>query len=304
MFGAVVAVWGTDDSIYVLDWQIPVVRVFDLAGNHRLNIGRQGQGPGEFTYPVDLAVTSTGEVLVIDRTLQVDTFGPDGAPRSTWQTPGPFEVGFGGVWVLGDYDLPWLPTVERGTNRIGRVKLGPDGPVGPPTFPPALDWERGDCLSYERDGRQRSYCDIPFRPRRIRTITPSGEWVVGISDAYRFEIHGSDGSVLAVERHWQPVEVSVAERDHHEQRITEFIRRLDPSWTWSGPELPTAKPGYLRLIPDRNGKTWVLREQASRLSTECPEGARECWRADGYWLDAFGADGRFLGSVTLDRFEA
>ncbi len=41
MFGNVTAVWGTDGRTFVLDPQIPAVRVYDLAGSHLFDIGRR-----------------------------------------------------------------------------------------------------------------------------------------------------------------------------------------------------------------------------------------------------------------------
>lgn len=59
-------------------------------------------------------------------------------------------------------------------------------------------------------------------------------------------------------------------------------------------------------IPTRSGATWVLREGPSQQLTDCVEDpieagyaaarANPCWR-NLYILDAFAADGRYLGSV-------
>jgi len=56
-------VWGAHERFFVLDWQVPAVRVYDLAGEHLLDVGREGEGPGEFRYPADLAVTGEGDFV-------------------------------------------------------------------------------------------------------------------------------------------------------------------------------------------------------------------------------------------------
>ena len=301
LFGAVSAVWATDDRIFVLDWQVPVVRVFDLDGTHQMDIGRGGQGPGEFNFPSDLVVTRAGEVLVIDRTMKVHAFDLDGRPLPPWLYERGSEVGFGNVWVLGLDDVPWVPTFDDVTRRVGRVRLGPDGAIGALTLPPELEWERGECLSYSRRGQQRDYCGLPYRTGPVASFTPAGEWVVGINDRYRFEVHDPDGSLLVVERTRDPVAVEPQELAHHERAITERLRRDDPSWSWNGPGIPVIKPAYEQLVPDRSGRTWALREKPSRRSTRCDGDQPECWRPSGYWLDAFGRDGRLLGTVSLPR---
>jgi hypothetical protein len=68
------------------------------------------------------------------------------------------------------------------------------------------------------------------------------------------------------------------------------------------PESPDHKLDYERFIPDRDGLVWVLREKPSRQSTDCFGDVEVCWLPEGYWLDAFGDDGRFLGTVSLDHY--
>ena len=50
--------------LYVADFQDPRVVIFDSTGRHLGTIGRQGEGPGEFTAP-------TGPVIAADGSLYV-----------------------------------------------------------------------------------------------------------------------------------------------------------------------------------------------------------------------------------------
>jgi len=234
MFGQISAVWATEDRIFVVDWQVPAVRVYDFEGAHLFDLGRQGQGPGEFVLPIDVAVTGDGDILMIERNVRMNVFAPDGEPKATWSAGSALEVGFGEVIALDREGVPWLPSYDPDTRRVGRIRYGPEGLRGEPSFPPAAESsaesepaeEEGsrDCLTYLREGRRRTYCDLPFRPQRTTAFTPDREWVVGTSDAYRFEVHAPDGSVRTIERFWGPVAVSGAEIAYHERRITEYIR--------------------------------------------------------------------------------
>ena len=241
----------------------------------------------------------------------MNVFAPDGSPKATWSAGPALEVGFGEVIALDRQGVPWLPSYDPDTRRVGRIRYGPEGLRGEPSLPPAAESgaesepaeEEGsrDCLTYLREGRRRTYCDLPFRPQWTTAFTPGREWVVGTSDAYRFEVYAPNGSVRAIERFWEPVAVSAPEIAYHERRISEYIRdRADGSWQWNGPPIATHKPAWVRIIPGRRGRTWLMRERASREVPDCgADTSTTCWVSEGYDLDAFDADGRYLGSTTF-----
>ena len=53
MFGEVRDFAATDGRIYVLDLQVPALRVYDWNGGWLRDFGRRGQGPGEFQRRAD-----------------------------------------------------------------------------------------------------------------------------------------------------------------------------------------------------------------------------------------------------------
>src|SRR5437870_5627047 len=63
LFGRVsfVAV-GPDGSIYVYDPQVPALRKYDVNGKYVKDLGRKGEGPGEYREIVGLAVLGDGRV--------------------------------------------------------------------------------------------------------------------------------------------------------------------------------------------------------------------------------------------------
>jgi len=270
MFGQVQSVWATEDRILVVDAQVPAVRVYDFAGQHLFDVGRGGQGPGEFDEPGAVAVTRDDDILVVEHSTQIEVFAPDGTPKATWNTGANFRIYTNEMLILGADDTPWVPELDFENRRFGFARIGADGKAGAPDYAPELEWQRR-CLTYLENGREDDYCGIPFQPSSLNAMTPEGAWVVGTSDAYGFEIHKPDGSRLRVERYWTPVPVTAEEADYHERRTIEYVReRADnPAWTWNGPPIPDHKPAFVQFIPDRNGRIWVLREQPSRLSTDC-----------------------------------
>ncbi|MBI5135898.1 MAG: 6-bladed beta-propeller [Nitrospirae bacterium] len=104
-----------------LAWDVPRQRLFAAdTGNHRVvvfdangamtgEIGKRGEGPGEFNYPTHVAVNGAGELLVTDSlNFRVQVFGADGAYRA--------ELGGLGQ-VLGRFSKPKGVAVDEG----GRV---------------------------------------------------------------------------------------------------------------------------------------------------------------------------------------
>jgi hypothetical protein len=304
MFGGVAGVWATDERIYVLDNQIPVLRVYDMNGEHVMDIGREGQGPGEFTAPAGLAVTPEGDILVIESSLQVDVFAADGTSKATWNSGSPWQVYVSEMIVLGFEGQVWVPQIARDPIRFGRAELDAEGNAGEPFFPPDPGWEPA-CLTYTRRGNEDTYCGIPFQPSAASALMLDGAWAVGVSNDYAFDFHETDGGTTHVQRYWEPVPVPAEEAEYRKQQTTELVRErmgAGPDWTWNGPDIATHKPAFDQLVADRNDRLWVRRAQASELTTECSEDVPECWVPRGYWLDAFARDGRFLGSVTLERY--
>lgn len=63
VFGAISGVAADESRIYVLDSQVPALRVYDHQGVHVLDIGGEGQGPGEFDRLVDVFEIDGGRYL-------------------------------------------------------------------------------------------------------------------------------------------------------------------------------------------------------------------------------------------------
>ncbi|MCA9764547.1 MAG: 6-bladed beta-propeller, partial [Gemmatimonadetes bacterium] len=60
-----------DGRIAILDAGVPAIRVFDTTGRWVMNVGRTGNGPGEFRDPIDLAFDGTG-LGVLDRDGRIE----------------------------------------------------------------------------------------------------------------------------------------------------------------------------------------------------------------------------------------
>jgi hypothetical protein len=69
---------GKDDLFYVLDKGNSRIQVFDETGKFFRTIGREGKGPGEFTYPVDVVIDSHNNLVISESMGRVQILNSEG----------------------------------------------------------------------------------------------------------------------------------------------------------------------------------------------------------------------------------
>jgi hypothetical protein len=129
-------------KVLVADAQDKVVQLVDLGAGTMMKVGREGQGPGEYSIPATLLALPNGQTLLHDllnrRFLVID---PDGKPGAIVEMPRPATGDANGLPVLagGMFDV-------RGTDAQGRIYFqGP--PFTAPNLPPLdsaaiMRWDR------------------------------------------------------------------------------------------------------------------------------------------------------------------
>ena len=309
LFGSVysIAVDG-DGRFFVLDGQAQQIRVYDPEGAYIETVARRGEGPGELKNAFSVVVLRDDRILAHEPAdMLVKVVGPDPADRARWQYP------------QGAVVLPVKPlrmdvsgrilVTAAGTTPSGDVTqyvivMGPDGqrldslaPPGSGFEPPSLEVR----LPFPMGGRSTASIAVPLTPRHHWTSHPSGHFVTGISTRYRFEL-GRDDGVLRVERAYDPVAMSQAERGYHQELVTERLRRTQPDWSWNGPPVPDTKPPFRGLAVGRDGRIWVqLWTEARPVVNEDhdPDNPRSepvTWVSPVRY-DVFEPDGVYLGAL-------
>lgn len=311
MLGSVGGVYATEERIYVVDGQVPTVRVYDRAGNHVGELGRQGQGPGEYTRPSLITGDNAGRIFVQDsRGRRFNVFAESGESIDTWPAGDAMCCAYpmvaaanGNLWarrrVRGD--------PEERPSYYGLQLFGPEGPIGEIRWPVEAEFEAVETTAMTRFAGRRGL-PVPFSPRSTWVIAPAGTIVTGASDRYRFEMQSEAGAVIAVERYWVPVSITPQEAEW-QRRLFVVIARMETvseEWTWDGAEMPATKPAFSSFIPAASGEIWVRRPGPGELLSDCAENPIEagweassqapCWR-DSTIIDVFDAEGRFLGEV-------
>ena len=313
MLGSIVAITASNDRIYLLDEKPPKVRVYDLDGAHVLDIGREGQGPGELNRAYSIGIRADGKLLVhAGGNARINVFSPDGELLHDWPLQGgPFWSSTQMVMMTDGTVYTWLPAGdrdERGIRGLGMVPLSMDGELGDPILlpegEPTLTLGRISGTSSSVGFSINRDLIVPFSPRTRSGLSPVGAIVSGSGDRYRFEARKFDGSVLVVERIAEPVPVDAEEASWYRRYITAQALDLDPSWSWSGPDIPVTKPYFSAFYADHDGRIWVRRPGPGRRLPDCDEDPypaipgriARCWE-DSELVDVFGPDGRYLGDI-------
>jgi hypothetical protein len=305
MLDTVFFVYATEERIYVPQPRIPIVRTYDHTGRFLGNLGRRGQGPGEHTDPRAAAAVAGGRAYVWDLIGgRINVYDANGEPVDTW----PFQVS-GGSWpmAMSSNGKLRVPVVEYARDmpemRFGVQTFGATGREGPVMWAPKIDYDR-QTVTF-----RGSEIDVLFGPMMVWAAAPEG-LVVGATDRYRFEVVRSDGSRMVVHRYWQPVPVSAEESAWTREWMIAGYREDEPFWQWNGDDIPSYKPAYNTLIPSGSGEIWVVRSgpgervEGCSLDRESDAPSRlerdynPCWPS-GFIVDAFGADGRYLGEVEI-----
>jgi hypothetical protein len=309
MLGSVRAVAEYGGEIFVLDQQVPTIRVYDLDGRHMRDLGAEGSGPGELQRPESMVIGPEGRIYVRDpRNGRIMILSTDGEELGTIRITSSFSTSNAMV-VTRDGTLYNYELLNQGSDvtdwSLGMVPQFEDESMeGEPITAPDFDFEPMQLIA-RREG-STSMNSVPFSPQTHWTLSPSGAVIGGISDDYTFEIRYPDGRITRVEKTWSPVPVQSDEAAWYRRSSTANMRNTQPDWTWTGPDIPANKPAFSSLVADRSGRIWVQRPGPGRhVDEECNEDPEPgepfgtaCWTSESTW-EVFDEEGRFLGGADL-----
>lgn len=292
-----------DGHIYIADAQVPVIRRYDPEGTYLHDVGRGGEGPGEYRSIEEMGVTSEGELVVLDGPQsRVMRFTLDGDPVGS-ETAGIFSTGRvtrdggvylrmppGGVFSEGPDAPPWeWRRHESGAETTlvhHDVKEAAEGP------------------RYVISGRGGYY--EPFNVKNIGAFGPDGSFYAGRNDEYRIVRTRPDGDTAVITRDREPVRVSPEEMEQWEAYSEYFADRsegrIDRSRYFPVPDI---KPHFRHLLVDEDGRLWVgLYTEPVRapydpgvLEERAAEGLPSLPLRTALRWDVFGPDNAYIGTV-------
>ncbi len=313
LFGSIACLSSDGERIFVVDRQVPVIRVYDWNGIHLMDVGGEGDGPGEYRGPscIDIDPIS-GTIYVEDyrgpgRILSYDSDGNyldiQTFLTTRYSSASLLVTTAGVLYMSGRWYLPGEDPRDRRNEVRGMILWEPGIATRDTILAPRYDYEQ-EMVWAMRNGRRSTGTGVPFWPDSAWEMVPSGAIVSGISNEYRFEVRHLDGSMTIVERYWDPIEVPDAHREFSKTRVISMLQQSQPDYSWNGPEVPRIKPVFRGFYGDHNGRIWVVRQGTSIHNEDGDETGldytRPLWE-DEYILDAFEESGRYLGQVKVPR---
>ena len=251
------------NRLWVLDFGVQEIRVFDSTGQFVRRVGRRGNGPGEFVYADGILPGIDGTIWVQDpQNQRLTGFNQDG--EFVAQVPA-FSTGYGfvsrgGVDSAGRLWDDFFMAVE-GPPAQGRYRrFAPDmtradtvdlAGCNPPPGAPERRIFRGRGGGFA----------IPFDPSPVAGIDFNGRiacipWAAEYSGVF---VDLLTGDTLGRFRHAGgliPIRPSL--RDSEVTRMTDFAKRVGATG-FSASLVPTERPAIQRLVFDDQGRLWVRR---------------------------------------------
>lgn len=276
-----------EGNVYLLDTQLVTVLVYDSQGQFVGELGRDGDGPGEFRRPRDLILLPDGTVGVVQGFPgSIVRIARDGTPAGRIELAGdPTEGGFFALRkvlaVGGDLVYAGSEITRDETKRSSRTRILRSDPGGNPL---ATYYE----FSYEREMTDTRRDETSDYFPSAWTVGPDGRvWVPPHRNEYRFDVYDPDGTLsFAVERDYESWQRSPEDLEQTRLWMTPWGRGRGRDW-----EIvvePTSRD-VMQSHVDGSGRLWVM---SSRGAHPQQDGVHSVW-------DVFDAEGHFREQVAL-----
>lgn len=312
-FGSLEMVFGTaNGGLLVYDGQVQAALMFDSTGRFVRRVGAKGGGPGEHGHLNGIARHPSGDWFFWDAEgARLNRYTPDGDYAGTVRVPVSGWFLQDGLRATTDGALHAWAMLERGStpsaiDKAGFIRLDTAGTVLDTLVFPSWGNEPPFLSAESPDGGTSTTFGLPWGGGTDTDLSPSGALVSGFGQQYVLYIFGRNSRPMRIERAFAPVPVSATERTERREQITQVMRRVNPAWSWTGPDIPTVKPAYRDFSVAEDGRIWVRVYTAGeaippedlppvrpgpnppvRLTTREPN-----------LYDVFSADGRLLGRVS------
>ncbi|MEN6310354.1 MAG: 6-bladed beta-propeller [Acidobacteriota bacterium] len=249
-------------NLYVADPGERNIKIFDKNGKFVKTIGRAGQGPGEFRYPMGVTtIPGSAEIVVID-VQKIVIFDASGV----FSRQIPLKGSGAGVRVDA-----------RGRLFVATSAI-PSGDFSLKAYAPDMSRELAVVASSPEDPSRN-----PFRPRLLWILDNMGRVVFGDAKTYEFKIIDSQGKILKrFGRGFDPVRVRQEDKDDLNARTRKVLGEDAAKST----PYSSHYPAYRAFFTADGGRLFV------ETWEKTPDGKQDVY-------DIFDAEGRYLARVGL-----
>lgn len=310
-FGYIYALAPTPDGgFWAFDGQIPLLRKYDSDGDHVMDVGRGGEGPGEYRQITGMKVLDDGRLAAWDPgNMRISFFGEDGSflesvpVRGAMGSYDGFVISGDGeayVWALKE-GVEFVETPNPESPMTDWARLLEDGSLEPVHTIPLENREGPEYVLSGRGGYYR-----PFNVQTLHALGPDGSFYEVRNDAYRIRHVHPDGTETFITRDEPRIRLTDDEVREWTIRSESFAER-QPDMRERFFPIPEVKPYIRHLAVDSDGRLWVSRyteavyvpytdeEAADRAAQDLPS---YNWRDRLRW-DVYAPDDTYLGAVTL-----
>jgi hypothetical protein len=250
-------------NLYVADAGERNIKIFDKGGEYVRTIGRPGQGPGEFQFPIGLRILPGADEIIVYDLRRISVLSLTGLYLRQHVIQG-LSSGFG-TDAQGNVFLSIVAT------RSGETTLK--------AYSADMSRELAVVLTYQQDQGSD-----PFKPRAIWIMDQAGRVVFGDSKTYEISVLDAQGRLLKkISRDCEPVRTTQAEKNDLIGRTRRVL----------GPEAAKAMVFSARHSAFRS----FFMDDAGRLFVETWERSAD-GRQDIY--DIFDPEGRFVARTPLN----
>jgi len=284
LFASVSGIEVSDKYIYVLDSRMAKVNVYNLRGGFVREIGRKGEGPGEFMLPNSFCLSPKKDIYVYDLMSQrLSVFDQEGKYKNDLKIEkilsGKFYVDENGYI----YSIFSEPESEIGLNMyINFAKFDPKGKEEKVFY----KISQLKLIGFEEKGRKGNLLyDHPYMPHLYFTNIYKDNFALMDSMKYKIIIFSKEGEVLLrILKDEKGSKVTGKEREIalSEER-TGIPKELQKYATFS-----ETRPFSSNLLSDEKGRIYVER---FKLVTE---------KGGPFIYDIFNSKGEYLYRLSLD----
>lgn len=270
--------------IYAADRDYQTIRVFSPSGDSLKTIGREGEGPGEFTRLRGVQIGAGDSLFAYDGDQRrISAFGSSGrfAYSTTVSSGGrglpsrlikPDTTGF-----VIEYSVPYTSRSQKVEHSQWIRWLSPDGRVLRDSL---LVAPNDEAIIEREEGRSITIASLPFGRSAVIRVGPGNTLFYGWNDSLSIGWYTLEGQRLGrVQLPYEPVPVTdadveaILERYPDNElgsRLKKMVRDAD---------LPETRPAFQDFVVGDQGRLWI--EMAGRPREE--RGDRSSQKAPHTW---------------------
>jgi hypothetical protein len=277
----------TAGNVYLLDSQLSEIPVYSPSGERLRTVGREGEGPGEFSNSFDMFLGPDGTLCVVQafpgKIIRIKTTGD---PADNFPLPqaegGGFQLVFSGQSAKDRVVLAGAQMRQEEGKQLQTMYLK------------SFDTKGTELVHYTDRTTETRFGGMKFVEedftgfQRRWALAPDGRVAVGLEfHAYRIHVWNPDGTLnRVIERDgYAPLARTAGAKDRF-QRLYDGVTRWNPGSTF---KISDNHEAINQLTFRNDGSLWVL---SSCGTWACPEGILASF-------DVYDRNGRYVRKVSF-----